>query len=286
MESYVSFDDLLRHNASPIILVFLPIFLATTVIEGLLILYRQGTYPWKNAGVSTVMAVGHFLTQAATHGLLFGIIAASVYRIRIATVPVSLHHWLSLIVLFFLTDLAFYIEHRCSHRIRMLWASHSVHHTSEMMLATTAYRLSWTPILSGVFLFYLPIVWIGYDPVWAYGMVSVSLTYQFFVHTELVGRIGWLEWIVNTPSAHRVHHASNPEYLDKNYGGVLLIWDHLFGSYRAERPDIPIRYGLVHPRTAPSNPLVIAYEDFWQTFKAALRAGSAREGLAKLWGPP
>jgi sterol desaturase/sphingolipid hydroxylase (fatty acid hydroxylase superfamily) len=71
-----------------------------------------------------------------------------------------------------------------------------------------------------------------------------------------------------------------------NYGGVLLIWDHLFGSYRAERPDIPIRYGLVHSRTAPNNPLVIAYEEFWQTLKATLRAGSAREGLAKLWGPP
>jgi sterol desaturase/sphingolipid hydroxylase (fatty acid hydroxylase superfamily) len=121
MESYVSFNDLLLHHASPVILVFVPIFLATTVLEGLLILYRQGTYPWKNAGVSTVMAVGHFLTQAAAHGLIFGIIAASVYRIRVATVPVSLDHWLSLIVLFLLTDLAFYIEHRCSHRIRLLW---------------------------------------------------------------------------------------------------------------------------------------------------------------------
>ena len=82
MESYVSFNDLLLHHASPVILVFVPIFLATTALEGLLILYRQGTYPWKNAGVSTVMAVGHFLTQAAAHGLIFGIIAASVYRIK------------------------------------------------------------------------------------------------------------------------------------------------------------------------------------------------------------
>jgi len=93
----------------------------------------------------------------------------------------------------------FYVEHRCSHRLRFLWASHSVHHSSEKMLVTTAYRLSWTPILSGVFLFYLPIVWIGYDPVWVYGMVSASLSYQFFVHTELVPRIGWLEWLINTP---------------------------------------------------------------------------------------
>jgi len=180
----------------------------------------------------------------------------------------------------------FYVEHRCSHRLRFLWASHSVHHSSEKMLVTTAYRLSWTPILSGVFLFYLPIVWIGYDPVWVYGMVSASLSYQFFVHTELVPRIGWLEWLINTPSAHRVHHASNAEYLDKNYGGVLLIWDHLLGSYQVERSDIPIRYGLAHPRSSPNNPFIIAYEELWQTLKAAFTAGTARRFFAVLWGPP
>jgi hypothetical protein len=83
-----------------------------------------------------------------------------------------------------------------------------------------------------------------------------------------------------------VHHASNAEYLDKNYGGVLLVWDHLFGSYQAERPSIPIRYGLLHPRSAPNNPLVIAYEGLWLMLKAGLGAGSMRERLARLWGPP
>jgi sterol desaturase/sphingolipid hydroxylase (fatty acid hydroxylase superfamily) len=199
---------------------------------------------------------------------------------------VSFHNWISLIVLFLLVDLGFYVEHRCSHRCGLLWASHSVHHSGEKMQATTAFRLSWTPILSGVFLFYLPIVWIGYDPRWVYGMVSASLTYQFFIHTELVPRIGWLEWVINTPSAHRVHHASNPEYIDKNYGGVLLIWDHLFSSYQAELAEIPIRYGLTHPRSSPNNPFVIAYEGLWQTCKAALSAGSLRAGLARMFGPP
>ena len=117
-------------------------------------------------------------------------------------------------------------------------------------------------------------------------MVSASLSYQFFVHTELVPRIGWLEWLINTPSAHRVHHASNAEYLDKNYGGVLSIWDHLFGSYQVERSDIPIRYGLAHPRSSPNNPFIIAYEELWQTLKAAFTAGTARRFFAVLWGPP
>ena len=286
MEFYLSFDQLLGRGANSVILIFLPLFLIMTALEAVIILHRQGTYPWQNAGVSFLMTIGHFISQAATHGLIFGIIAAFVYKIRLTTIPVSFHNWVSLIVLFLLVDLGFYVEHRCSHRIRLLWASHCVHHSSEKMQATTAFRLSWTPILSGVFLFYLPIVWIGYDPVWVYGMVSISLSYQFFVHTELVPRIGWLEWLINTPSAHRVHHASNPEYLDKNYGGVLLIWDHLFSSYQAELPDVKIRYGLAHPRSAPNNPFIIAYEELWLTLKAAFRAESMRAGLARLWGPP
>ena len=179
MELYVSFNDLLRHNTSPVIQVF-DRFFGNDRTRGAADPVSARNLPMEERGRLTVMAVGHFLTQAAAHGLIFGIIAAFVYRIRVATIPVSLHHWHSLIALFLLTDLAFYIEHRCSHRIRLLWASHSVHHSSEMMLATTAYRLSWTPILSGVFLFYLPIVWIGYDPAWVYGMVSVSLTYPVF----------------------------------------------------------------------------------------------------------
>ena len=199
MEFYLSFNEMLDKSGNPLILIFLPVFLVTTLLEGLLIMRRQGGYPWQNAGLSTGMAIGHLITQAATYGLTFGTIATSVYKVRLTTIPISFHHWPSLIALFVLVDLGFYVEHRCSHRVRLLWASHSVHHSSEKMLATTAYRLSWTPILSGVFLFYLPIVWIGYDPAWVYGMVSATLTYQFFVHTELVRRIGWLEWLINTP---------------------------------------------------------------------------------------
>ena len=248
MEFYLSFSELFSKFPNTIILVFVPIFIFTILAEALVIKARHGDYSWTNTGVSTLVAVGHVVAQAATHGIIFGIIAAGVYAVRLTTIPVSFHNPVSLFVLFILTDLAFYIEHRCSHRIRFMWASHSVHHSTERMVAAAAFRLSWTPILSGIVLFYLPIVWIGYDPIWVFGMASAGLTYQFFVHTELVPRIGWLEWIINTPSAHRVHHASNPEYIDKNFGGVLLIWDHLFGTYQAEKSDIKIRYGLIHRR--------------------------------------
>jgi sterol desaturase/sphingolipid hydroxylase (fatty acid hydroxylase superfamily) len=286
VEFYLSFEHILSRGANTVTMVFAPLFLIMIVLEGLILLRRHGTYPWKDAGVSVCMTIGHLIGQALTNGLLLGVIATAVYAVRLTTIPVSFDHWVSLIVLFLLVDLGFYVEHRCSHRCALLWASHSVHHSGEKMQATTAFRLSWTPILSGVFLFYLPIVWIGYDPRWVYGMVSASLTYQFFIHTELVPRIGWLEWVINTPSAHRVHHASNPEYIDKNYGGVLLIWDRLFSSYQPELPEIQIRYGLSHPRSSPNNPFVIAYEGLWQTIKETFSAGSVRAGLARMFGPP
>jgi sterol desaturase/sphingolipid hydroxylase (fatty acid hydroxylase superfamily) len=111
-----------------------------------------------------------------------------------------------------------------------------------------------------VVLFYPPIVWKATIPFgFRHGLSRHSC--QFFIHTELLPRIGWLDWVLNTPSAHRARHASNPEHIDKNFGGVLLIWDHLFGTYQAERPDIKIRYGLIHPRSSDSNPFIIAYEE-------------------------
>ena len=286
MEFHPSFSELFSKSPNAIILVFLPIFAFTILAEALVIQARHGSYSWKNTGVSTLVAVGRLISQAALHGVIIGIIAAGVYAVRLTTIPVSFHNWPSVVALFLLTDLAFYVDHRCSHRIRLMWASHSVHHSTDRMVTSAAFRLAWTPILSGVVLFYLPIVWIGYDPVWVYGVVSTSLTYQFFVHTEFGPHVRWLEWVINTPSAHRVHHASNPEYLDKNYGGVPLIWDHLFSSYQAELPHIPIRYGLMHERSAPDNPFVIAYEELWLTLKATLQAPTWRQGLARLFGPP
>jgi sterol desaturase/sphingolipid hydroxylase (fatty acid hydroxylase superfamily) len=157
MEFYLSFSELLSKFPNPIILVFIPIFIFTILAEALVIQARGGPYSWTNTGVSTLVAIGHIVTQAATHSLIFGIIAAGVYAVRLTTIPVSFHNWPSLIALFLLADLAFYVEHRCSHRIRMMWASHSVHHSTEQMVASAAFRLSWTPILSGVFVFYLPI---------------------------------------------------------------------------------------------------------------------------------
>jgi sterol desaturase/sphingolipid hydroxylase (fatty acid hydroxylase superfamily) len=286
MEFYLRFQDIWDRSPSALSLFFVPAFLLAIAVEAYFVIRREGSYPWQSAGVSVLITIGHFVTQAATNGLLFGIIAFGVYQFRLTTIPVSFANWPSVVLLFVLVDLAFYIEHRCSHRISFLWASHSVHHSTERMIMPAAFRLTWTPIVSGVFAFYLPIVWLGYDPVWVYGMASASLTYQFFVHTEFVPRIGWLEWFINTPSAHRVHHASNPEYLDRNFGGVLMIWDHLFGTYQGERPELVTRFGLLHPRSSPINPFVIAYEGFLNLWRQLRRIATWRGRFAVIAGPP
>lgn len=288
MEFYTSFDQLAHHLSRAPLFMVLPVFLLAILAEALAMILRGRSYPVKHTGVSLMIWAGHLVTQAAAQGIVYTTLALAVYELRPTTIPVALdwQHWPALVALFLLTDLAFYVEHRCSHRIRLMWASHSVHHSIEEMVFSAAFRLSWTPLLSGVFLFYLPIIWIGFDPKFVFGFVSAGLLYQFFVHTELVPRVGWLEWIINTPSAHRVHHASNPEYLDKNFGGVLLIWDRLFGTYQAELPGVKIVYGLVHPRSRPLNPFVVAYGEFWSILKDLFRARTWRERMGFLWAPP
>jgi sterol desaturase/sphingolipid hydroxylase (fatty acid hydroxylase superfamily) len=269
--SFAQIGHLLSGHGNRVLVAMLPLVILAILAEMVVVQVRSRDYPWKGSAVSAAIAVGHAIAQAVTNGLVIGVIAAAAYHFRLFTIPIDRHTWPALIGLFLLADLAFYVEHRCSHRIRFMWASHSVHHSVDRLVFTAAFRLSWTPIVSGVFLFYLPIVWLGFPPAWVFGMASASLTYQIFVHTEIVPRIGWLDWVLNNPSAHRVHHASNQQYLDKNYGAVLMIWDHLFGTYQAELPTIVTTFGLTHPRSN-NNPFTIAYEEFWNMFRDALRS--------------
>jgi sterol desaturase/sphingolipid hydroxylase (fatty acid hydroxylase superfamily) len=154
MEFYLSVSDLLARAPNRIGVLFAPVFLFTILAQALVIRARAGRYPWRNTGVSIVLAVGHLISQAAVHALIFSLIAAGVYSVRLATIPVYFGHWPALAALFVLIELAFYMEHRCSHRVALLWASHSVHHSTDRMVTSAAFRLAWTPLLSGVFLFY------------------------------------------------------------------------------------------------------------------------------------
>ncbi|WP_182466643.1 sterol desaturase family protein [Sphingomonas gilva] len=154
--------------------------------------------------------------------------------------------WWVFPVAFVLDDLAYYVFHRSAHRVRWFWASHVIHHSSQHYNLSTALRQTWTGFFSLGFLFRLPLFLIGFPPPLVFFVAGVNLVYQFWIHTETIGRMPrWFEAVMNTPSHHRVHHATNARYLDANYAGVFIVWDKLFGTFVAERDDDRPRYGIV-----------------------------------------
>jgi sterol desaturase/sphingolipid hydroxylase (fatty acid hydroxylase superfamily) len=208
-----------------------------------------------------------------------------VERFSGARLPVNL---LSLLGLFVLVDLTYYFEHRASHRVRLLWAiSHSVHHSSPHYNQATGLRVSFVDGFTAPF-FYLPLVALGYEPGLVFGMVVLNLSYQQWIHTELVGSLPWLDGWLNTPSNHRVHHSSEQPYLDKNFGGVFMLWDRVFGTYAAQVGETT--YGLTTPQVS-QHPWDVHFAEV-RAFLDALRATPRlRDRLARLvhgpdWEPP
>ncbi|AOL22207.1 Sterol desaturase/sphingolipid hydroxylase, fatty acid hydroxylase superfamily [Erythrobacter litoralis] len=154
--------------------------------------------------------------------------------------------WWAWPLCFVLDDLKYYWVHRAGHRIRWMWASHVNHHSSQHYNLSTALRQSWTGAFTFGFVFALPLVLLGFHPAMIAICAGFNLVYQFWIHTEAIRRMPrWFEAVMNTPSHHRVHHATNPRYLDRNYAGVFIVWDKLFGTFEPERDDEPIRYGII-----------------------------------------
>ena len=179
-------------------------------------------------------------------------------------------------------DFAYYWFHRTHHEVRLLWASHVTHHSSRRYNYATALRQSWTPMTTLPFV--APLAWLGFDPLLLVSVHGVNLVYQFWIHTELVGRCpAWFEAVFNTPSHHRVHHGSNPRYLDRNYAGILILWDRLFGTFEPETE--PVRFGLTK-NLSSYNPLVIAFHEWVAVLRDAWRAESWAACAGHLFAPP
>lgn len=176
--------------------------------------------------------------------VLFGFLLAPVYLFlfenRLFSIPIN---WWGLLLLFVAQDFCYYWFHRFSHELKLMWASHNTHHSSTFMNFTVAFRQSLTYNLSGMFVFWLPLPLIGFDPVAVLWMVGLSLSYQFFVHTEAIGKLGPLEFFLNTPSHHRVHHNRDPDRMNSNFGGILILWDRLFGTFVEETAIMVHEYG-------------------------------------------
>jgi sterol desaturase/sphingolipid hydroxylase (fatty acid hydroxylase superfamily) len=202
---------------------------------------------------------------------------------RVATVPLGTA--VSIVALFIGQEFSYYWFHRCSHHWRLWWAHHAVHHSTNELNLSAAFRFGWTGRLVGSTLFFVPLIWLGFAPRAVFVTLNLNLLYQFFIHVTWVPRLGPLEWVLNTPSHHRVHHAANPEYRDKNFGGALIVFDRLFGTFAAERADVPIRYGLTVPLRS-YNPLWIASHEFVALGRDLWRAQNWRARRRALFGMP
>jgi sterol desaturase/sphingolipid hydroxylase (fatty acid hydroxylase superfamily) len=190
-----------------------------------------------------------------------------------------------MVACFFAEDLAYYWFHRIAHERRFFWASHIVHHSSQHYNLTTALRQTWTGTLGLNFIFWLPMLYIGFPPAMVLMFSSISLVYQFWIHTELIDRMGPFEWIFNTPSHHRVHHATNAKYLDANYAGVLIIWDRMFGTFVPEDAKEKPHYGIVS-QLGTFNPFRIAFHEWLGIWRDVTHAKSIKEVFGYVLGPP
>lgn len=180
---------------------------------------------------------------------------SSVASFALVTLPVNIWTILAAIIL---VDFMYYWDHRLGHRVRLLWAvSHSVHHSSPLFNQTTGLRISFVDGFISPW-YYTPIILLGFDPFLVASAFGVVLAYQQWIHTQMIGKLGWFDVIFNSPSNHRVHHATQTQYLDKNYGGILMTWDHLFGTYEPESEAVS--YGLVH-QIDSVNPVMVHFAE-------------------------
>jgi sterol desaturase/sphingolipid hydroxylase (fatty acid hydroxylase superfamily) len=263
-------------------LALLPVFLALIALEAAFGFFNgRARFGARDTASSLAMVAGNVVTGLA----LAGVVGAAYYfasRVAIFHIPFT---WWGLALCFLAEDLAYYWFHWTAHTQRWFWASHVVHHSSQFYNLSTALRQTWTGNLSLSFAFWLPLMVVGFPPAMVVMFSGYSLVYQFWIHTETVGRLGPLEWVLNTPSHHRVHHAVNPRYLDMNFGGVLVIWDRLFGTFAQEVASDPPRYGIVH-QLDTFNPLKIAFHEWLAILSDLRNARTWRERWLYLFGPP
>ncbi|MFC5526148.1 sterol desaturase family protein [Rhodanobacter ginsengisoli] len=263
--------------------VFLLLMLALVLLEWL---WRRRVarlgYDGRGAWASVAIGIGNILSGVLGALVLGGLFLAVS---RLAPVHWPIRDWRVWAVGFVAVEFAYYWFHRSSHTVRWIWATHAVHHTPEQMTLLSAVRLGWTNLFSFGWVFYLPLLLAGFDPRMVFALLAFDLHYQFFLHTEAIGRLGPLEWVLNTPAHHRVHHASNPDYLDCNYGGVLIVFDRLFGTLRIEQAGQPIRYGLAHP-LGSLNPLKIVFGEWLRLFHDLRSAANLTRALRIIFGRP
>jgi sterol desaturase/sphingolipid hydroxylase (fatty acid hydroxylase superfamily) len=243
-------------------------------------LSERGSYNSRDSRASLLMGLVSIATSAGWKAL--ALLAYSAISACVAPWQLPTDAWYSWVIAFVGLDFLFYWEHRIAHRVRLVWATHQAHHSSEHFNFTTALRQKWNN--SAGILMWLPLPLLGVPPALVFAAYSLNLIYQFWIHTEHIGKL-WapVEFVFNTPSHHRVHHGSDAEYLDRNYGGTFIIWDRMFGTFAPEthRPT----YGLTKP-VETYNIWRLQTHEYAAIARDVRRASGLRTRLGLVFGPP
>lgn len=262
-----------------------PLYVFFIVFEILYIWKRKrgGDYESRDTAASLIMG-STSLVSRVLFGFIGYFIVSHIYAMRIMDIPTTP---LMLVVLLFVDDFRYYWSHRLSHRIRWCWANHVVHHSSQHFNLSTALRQPVLSSFTGLVILYSPFALLGVHPGAIAFVGSANLIYQFFIHTETVGKLPrWCEAVFNTPSHHRVHHSTKPEHLDTNYAGIFIIWDRMFSTFAQEKDNEAMQYGLVY-NLGTFNPLRIATHEFVGIFKDISQKGlKFSQRFAYMFAPP
>jgi len=259
-----------------------PIILALIFAEALISNLQNASYYKKEDTLCTIgLLTGNIMMVFAVKGLTLAL-HFYLYQFRLFDLASMMPLWVMWLLTFILIDLVFYIYHRISHRSRFLWAIHMSHHSSEEMNFAVSFRQAWLgPVSKIPFFILLPLI--GLDPTIIAVAGVISTLWGIFGHTQVIGKLGPIEWIFNTPSHHRVHHGANEEYIDKNYGNLFIIWDRIFGTFEPEKANV--RYGLVK-NVNTYNPIKITFMEWRSMFSDMSKASNPQEFINIFFGPP
>lgn len=264
----------------------IPAFILLILIEMIIARRRNpARYESRDTLTSLLLGTGSTVAGVVMGGLAVGA-AVWAYEYRLFDIGLGWNQWWwAWILCFVLDDFFYYVFHRAAHRVRWFWASHVIHHSSQHYNLSTALRQTWTGVISLSFLFRMPLVLVGFPPEMVLFCGGLNLIYQFWIHTEAIGRMPrWFEAVMNTPSHHRVHHGVNPRYLDANYAGVFIIWDRMLGTFVREEESDPVRYGIVK-QLGSFNILWAAFHE-WVGIARDLWAAPWRHKLSYVWREP
>ncbi len=268
----LTYEQVLQMNLPNLIVYAVPLMITLVLLEWYFS-YRHNKdfYDSKDTFAATAIGVGNVLISAAIKVITFGIVLFF-YNMVPWTIPSS---WWSFILCLVWIDFWRYIAHRVAHENRFWWATHVTHHNSEKYNWSVSFRLGWTQHIK--IIFFIPVAIVGFDPVTFFICHQIEVLYQFWIHTEYIRKMPrWFEFIFVTPSHHRVHHARNAQYLDKNYGSTLIIWDRMFGSFQPEeeKPE----YGITKPVNS-YNPVFLNFHEWIDIWKDIRSSKSLKEAL-------